>query len=173
MAVVGLIVITRVIYLVALFAEFLAPDSARVRCIADYTYAPPQQLHLGRHCRVADRFGLLRQRLHVGGRSARPTLITYTVDPDQQIPVGLFVRGERYRLFGLIPGDVHLIGPVDSGQPFYLLGADRNGRDLLSRMIHGTRVSMSIGLIGVALAFAARRHCSAGSPAISAAGSTR
>jgi peptide/nickel transport system permease protein len=51
----------------------------------------------------------------------------------------------------VIPADRHLIGPVDQSQPMFLLGADRLGRDLLSRLITGTRVSMSIGLIGVFL----------------------
>ncbi|MGB3328370.1 MAG: ABC transporter permease, partial [Thermomicrobiales bacterium] len=54
-----------------------------------------------------------------------------------------------YKLFGVIPWDRHLIGPKYPTQPMYLLGADRLGQDLLSRMIFGTRVSMSIGLIGV------------------------
>ena len=48
---------------------------------------------------------------------------------------------------------MHLIGPVDDEQPMYLLGSDRNGRDLLSRIVYGTRVSMTIGLVGVAIAF--------------------
>jgi len=67
----------------------------------------------------------------------------------------LFAKGEPYELFGLIRGDVHLIAPSagEMGAPMYLLGADSNGRDVLSRMIHGSRVSMSIGLVGVALAF--------------------
>jgi peptide/nickel transport system permease protein len=66
-------------------------------------------------------------------------------------PVGFFVRGVEYRLLGLIPTDVHLIGPVNGRDPMYLFGADRLGRDVLSRTIYGTRVSMSIGLVGVVL----------------------
>jgi peptide/nickel transport system permease protein len=50
--------------------------------------------------------------------------------------------------------DRHLIGPKDADEPLYLLGADRRGRDLLSMMIHGTRISMTIGLVGVTMAFA-------------------
>ena len=74
---------------------------------------------------------------------------TFVPDPDKTVPVGFFARGEPYQLFGLIPADIHLIGPVRPGDPMYLFGADRLGRDLLSRIIYGTRVSMSIGLIGV------------------------
>jgi peptide/nickel transport system permease protein len=66
------------------------------------------------------------------------------------------VKGESYRLLGLFPTAMHLFGPADPSYafPVYLLGADSNGRDLLSLIIHGTRVSMSIGLVGVLLAFA-------------------
>lgn len=67
------------------------------------------------------------------------------------IPVGFFVEGESYRLWGLIPMNRHLIGPLNVSDPFYLMGSDRLGRDVLSRTIYGTRVSTSIGLIGVAI----------------------
>ncbi len=60
-------------------------------------------------------------------------------------------RGEPYRLFGLIPADIHLIGPLDPTQPFYLLGSDRLGRDVFSRLVYGARISTSIGLVGVAI----------------------
>lgn len=150
LAVVGMIV-TLSIYVVALFAEFLAPfDPGRFD--ADFSYAPPQVIKIG------DRgpdggFGL-----YVNGYQSQmddETLaVSYTVDENVKIPIGLFVRGDEYRMWGFLPGDRHLIGPVDPAQSIFLLGADRNGRDLFSRIIHGTRISMTIGLIGVALAFA-------------------
>ncbi len=74
---------------------------------------------------------------------------TFVPDPEKVIPVGFFQRGEPYLLFGLIPADIHLIAPTNPRDPMYLFGADRLGRDVLSRTIHGTRISMSIGLIGV------------------------
>ena len=77
---------------------------------------------------------------------------TFVVDPEEKIPLGLFVRGEAYRMWGLIPMNRHLLGTLEPGAPFYLMGADRLGRDVLSRVIYGTRVSMSIGLVGVTLA---------------------
>ena len=64
-------------------------------------------------------------------------------------PDRLLRPGRPYQLWGLIPWDRHLIGPLDPQQPIYLLGADRLGRDNLRRIIYGTRVSMSIGLVGV------------------------
>jgi peptide/nickel transport system permease protein len=56
-------------------------------------------------------------------------------------------------LLGLFPTNIHLIGPKNPAEPMYLLGADKQGRDLFSRLISGTRVSMSIGLVGVAVSF--------------------
>ncbi len=76
---------------------------------------------------------------------------SFTFDLKQKITLGFFVKGEPYQLFGLIPMDVHLIGSTDPDQPMYLLGADRLGRDMLTRMIYGTRISMSIGLVGVVI----------------------
>ncbi|MBE1609310.1 ABC transporter permease [Actinopolymorpha pittospori] len=151
LAVIGLVVLL-LTYLVALFAEFLAPFPTS-RTEAQYTYAPPQRLHVMAEENGETRFvGLY---VHPFTRTTDPDTLrlTYHVDESRRIPVGLFVKGEPYRLWGLIPGDRHLIGPIDKSQPVYLIGGDRNGRDLLSRLVHGTRVSMTIGLIGVAFAF--------------------
>jgi peptide/nickel transport system permease protein len=144
--------ITLLLYLVAAFAEFLAPQSVTA-FDQRYPYAPPQALHILDTSGDGWTFGL-----YVNGykpsRNPDTLEITYTVDTSTKIPVRLFDRSaDQYRLWGLIPADLHLIGPVDDRQPMYLLGSDRSGRDQLSRMIYGTRVSMTIGLIGVAMAF--------------------
>lgn len=146
LAMVGLIV-TGLFYFVAVFSDFLAPYSAD-RSNSDYLYAPPQQLHLD----------LGGDGLYVNGyilHQDPDTLeLSFEVDEEQRAQIDFFVRGHSYRLLGLFETDRHLFGPSDpDGPPVYLLGADRFGRDLLSRMIHGTRVSMSIGLVGVAVAF--------------------
>jgi peptide/nickel transport system permease protein len=137
------------IYLVALFAEFIAPFSADTYN-ARYTYGPPQPLRvLGR-----DAGGELRL-LYVNGYKMTfdPVALkrVYVVDQNSVHPVVLFAKGEPYKLFGLIPWDRHLIGPADRATPMYLWGADRLGRDVLSRTVHGARVSMSIGLVGVTI----------------------
>ena len=67
------------------------------------------------------------------------------------IPLGFFVEGYEYKLLWLIPTNRHFFGPTDPGQRVYFFGADRLGRDILSRIIMGTRISMSIGLVGVAV----------------------
>jgi peptide/nickel transport system permease protein len=139
----GMIVIC--IYLVAIFANFLAPADPEAYA-ARYTYAPPQALHLFRDGRVAPY--VTGFKVKIDTESLRRTFVT---DGDVKLPVGFFVRGSAYRLWGFIPLDLHLIGPLNKGDPMYLWGADRLGRDMLSRVIFGTRVSMSIGLVGVAL----------------------
>jgi peptide/nickel transport system permease protein len=142
-------VVVLLLYFVAIFAEFLAPaDPTRVA--AAYTYAPPQRLHLWHQGEDGLEWGLF-----VYGLSSEidPDTMakTFTRDEENRIPVRLFATGEEYKLFGLIPTNRHLIGPKDPSQPMYLMGADRLGQDLLSRIIYGTRISMSIGLIGVLL----------------------
>jgi peptide/nickel transport system permease protein len=62
-----------------------------------------------------------------------------------------FVKGWPYKLLGLLESNVHLFGPEEPTDVFYLLGADRMGRDLFSRLVYGSRISLSIGLVGVAL----------------------
>lgn len=147
------VVVLAIIYGVALFAEFLAPFSTG-KFDADYAYAQPQSLHI--LDKRAD--GGWDVGLYVYGYKSTmddETLeLTYTIDETKKIPVRFFDHStEPMKLWGLIPLDRHLIGPVDDNAPMYLLGADRSGHDLLSRLIHGTRISMSIGLIGVAIAF--------------------
>lgn len=143
-------IIVLMIYLVALFAEFLAPEPPG-ETHTRYTYAPPQAIGLF----VEDEDGGSRFLPHVNGYTVEidPVAVrrTFVSDPDAIIPIGLFVRSEPYLLMGFIPVQHKLIGPIEPGEPFYLLGADRLGRDMLSRIIHGARVSMSIGLVGVAV----------------------
>jgi len=142
-------VVTLLIYLVAAFAEFLAPwPPAEVH--SRYTYAPPQPIRFQSRTEEGRSPGL-----YVNGYDVQidreAFRRTFVVDPDLVVPVRFFARGEPYRLLGLIPFDRHLFGPVDPSQPMYLLGADRLGRDVLSRTIHGARISMSIGLVGVSM----------------------
>lgn len=146
LAMVGLVA-TVVIYLVAIFGGSLAPYSSE-HFNPDYTYAPPQRIHF-----VHDGdFGP-----YVYGytftENQETLALEFEVDKSNRIPIKFFTEGETYRFLGLFETDIHLFGPAKEGAPMYLLGADKNGHDLLSRLIHGTRVSMSIGLIGVALAF--------------------
>jgi peptide/nickel transport system permease protein len=138
-------IVTILIYLVALFAEFLAPFPAD-KTTTQLTYAPPQTLIL------FDESGF---NPHVFGYTSEvdPVALrrTFVVDPESKVPVRLFVNGHSYKLLGLFETDFHLIGPENPDDPMFLLGADRLGRDVLSRLMYGTRISMSIGLVGVAI----------------------
>jgi len=133
------------IYLVSLFAEFLAPYGPG-EYGARYTYAPPQSLHIW----DGESLGL-----HVLGYEVEFNPESYErefiVDPEQKIALGFFVRGSTYKMWGLFESDIHFFGPRDPTRKVYLLGADRLGRDMLSRIIYGTRVSMTVGLVGVGL----------------------
>ena len=135
-----------VLYLVGALAEFLAPDLPDASR-AQYTYAPPQSIGLW----TPD--GQFQP--HVKGYTVAidPAALrrTFVVDDSVIVPIGFFVEGPTYKFWGLFESNRHLIGPLDPNQTMYLLGADRLGRDLLSRLIYGTRISMSIGLIGVCL----------------------
>jgi peptide/nickel transport system permease protein len=72
----------------------------------------------------------------------------YEIDKSVKSSIRFFVKGDKYKLFGIIPSRYHLFG-VDSTVRFYLWGADSRGRDLFTRILWGSRISLSIGLIGV------------------------
>jgi peptide/nickel transport system permease protein len=142
-------VIILAIYLVAVFAEFVAPYSSETYD-ATLIYSPPQSIRFF----GTDAKGNFAFAYVTGFKMAvDPVALTrgFTEDTTRIYPLGLFVAGEPYKLMGLIPWDRHLIGPVDPSAPMHLWGTDRIGRDLLSRTIHGARVSMSIGLVGVGI----------------------
>ena len=138
------------LYLVGIFAEFLAP-ALPTTSRPQYTYAPPQ----GFSFFVEKPDGSSEFNFHVKGYKVEIDKValrrTFVVDDSKVVPIGFFVKGAAYDLWGLIPMNRHLIGPINPNDPMYLLGADRLGRDVFSRLVYGTRVSMSIGLVGVAM----------------------
>ncbi len=139
------LVIVVIFYVVALFCEFFAPTTT-TQYRAEYVNAPPQPLRLfldGQWNPFV--YGYLSERDPVSFKR------TWTIDEATVIPVGFFVRGTPYRLWGLIPMDRHLVGAKEADQPFYLMGADKNGRDVFSRIIYSSRISLTVGLIGVFL----------------------
>ncbi|GAB3693884.1 ABC transporter permease [Nocardiopsis oceani] len=149
LAVFGALVLIGLIF-VSVFSEFLAPSTPHAYDAAR-THAPPQQLHF---VDTSDGFELgMYVHDYEVERDPETYANTYAADESTKVPVGFFVQGQSYEMWGLIPMDRHLIGAKEPDQEVYFLGADRNGRDMASRIIHGTRVSMSIGLAGVALSF--------------------
>jgi len=139
-----------IFYLVALLAEFLAPTDPATYS-ARYTYAPPQGLHFfARNEDGGWEFGP-----YVNGYKTEidPVALrrTFVIDEETRIPVRFFAESKPYLLAGVIPMSVKFMGLENPRDPFYILGADRLGRDMLSRVIHGTRISLSIGLVGVTM----------------------
>jgi peptide/nickel transport system permease protein len=137
-------------YLVAVFAEFLAPlDPSDYN--PRYTYAAPQGIHLI----DTDEAGNWRIAPYVYGYKTEidPVALrrTFVIDTEVKYPNSFFVETKPYLLMGIIPMSTKLFGVTEPRAPLYVLGADRLGRDLLSRLIHGTRISLSIGLVGVVM----------------------
>lgn len=144
------LVIVALLYLVGAFAEFLAPyDTDMTR--PQFTYAPPQGISLF----VTGPNGSWQFMPHASGYTITVDEAamrrTFTVDPEKIVPLGFFVTGESYKFWGLFESNIHFIGPISPKQTVYFLGSDRIGRDVLSRLIYGTRISLSIGLVGVVI----------------------
>ncbi|MDE0112424.1 MAG: ABC transporter permease subunit [Albidovulum sp.] len=142
-------IMTFLIYFVAAFVEFLAPHTPGAYQARD-VYAPPQDIRWMLESPDGRRF-----QPHVYGLRSTTDYNTgqriFEEDLDRVIELGFFVRGEGYKFWGLVPSNLHFIGPKDPGERVYFFGADRLGRDVLSRTIYATRVSMTIGLVGVGL----------------------
>jgi peptide/nickel transport system permease protein len=134
-------------YVAIFFCEFLAPYDLHTRNV-DFIHAPPQSIHFFHNGSFVGPFVYGREmRLNMDNLKRE-----YTDKPDDVQRIRFFCRGDDYRFWGFIPGNFHLICPAENGQLF-LLGTDRLGRDMLSRIIHGARVSLTIGLFGVAVSF--------------------
>jgi peptide/nickel transport system permease protein len=150
LAVVGLYILAGM-YLVAIFAEFFAPTTATWRNL-DHPYCPPQPVRFN----LSDGLHVRALRCQVDPITFRKT---YVEDANDSIPLSFFVKGEPYHLWNLIPMQRHFLGAnnevrsVEKGATFYALGADKYGRDILSRMIYGSRISLSVGLIGITFIF--------------------
>ena len=134
----GMILI--VLYLVALFAGFVAPYRYD-HLDTDYSFHPPIWPKLSGIHLVVPRY------------ESAPGDFVYREVPNDTKPLHFFIRGDQYKLFGMIPASIHLFGTGDKNYPVYLLGADQFGRDIFSRLLYGSQISLSIGIIGILLSF--------------------
>jgi len=133
-------------YLIVLAADFLAyadPNASE----AQRSLMPPQRVYWFDGGRFSPHVYGLK-----GARDPQTFKRVYQADPERKIPIRFFAEGFEYRLLGLIPTTRHLIGVEggsDAAHAVFLLGTDVQGRDLWSRLMYGTRISLTIGLFGV------------------------
>jgi peptide/nickel transport system permease protein len=141
-AMLGLYILA-VLYGAAVLAGFLAPykyDNGDTQL----PFYPPMITRV----HVFDDQGSLTRPFVYGIIPEDLTLKTYRDDTTRRYPIRLFARGDRYNILWVISSDIHLFG-VDEPGRFFLLGSDQMGRDILSRILYGAQVSLSIGIVGI------------------------
>ena len=139
-------VVIALFYMVVIGADFLAYADPNVS-EAQRSLMPPQRVYWFEGWRFAPYVHGFK-----GARDPQTFKRVYVADPEVKVPIRFFAQGFEYRLFGLIPTNRHLIGvDGDATKTIFLLGTDVQGRDLWSRLVYGTRISLTIGLIGVAM----------------------
>jgi len=144
-AISGLVLL--VAYLSILVSEFLAPYALDSRHTG-YIYAPPQQIRLFHDGSFVGPY-VYGYQYSLDMDSMKRV---YTEDRTQVQSLRFFCQGDSYRFWGLFEADLHLVCPAQGGTVF-LLGTDRLGRDMLSRIAYGARISLTVGLLGVSVSF--------------------
>lgn len=148
-AVISVIVLV-VMYFMAIFAGFFSPYDPNVYN-ASYKYVPPMVMGFvdgeGNFTARPGVYDIVQQR------DPETLRISYDTDYSTWYPIHFFVKGEPYMILGFIESDIHLFGlGEEAGDlPIFILGSDRLGRDMVSRIIYGGQVSLSIGLVAVFL----------------------
>ncbi|MEZ4866198.1 MAG: ABC transporter permease [Caldilineaceae bacterium] len=143
------LVLLVVLYLIAIMPGFTAPYLPVSR-FEGRQQSPPTKVHI-----FDESGGLHRPFVYPLGRvlDQKTFKYTYTEDTAQIYPILFFVEGESYKFWGLWETNLHLFGTGVDGPPLLLFGADELGRDILSRTFYGSRISLSIGFVGVLLSF--------------------
>ncbi|MBB3976121.1 peptide/nickel transport system permease protein [Rhizobium azooxidifex] len=134
-------------YLAIVVAEFLAPYNLHTRNM-DFIHAPPQRVRMFHDGQLVGPF-VYGRTMELDMETLRRVYSDNTADVQR---LRFFCSGDPYKFWGLWEASFHLVCPAKDGQ-FFALGTDRLGRDVLSRIIYGARISLTIGLIGIAVSF--------------------
>ncbi len=134
-------------YSTIFLTEILAPYNLHSRN-SDFIYAPPQSLHLFHKGEFVGPF-VYGLKYHLNMDTLKRE---YTDDTSKVEKIRFFCSGDTYRFWGLVDSDFHLLCPAKGGTLF-ILGTDRLGRDMASRLLYGGRISLTIGLIGISISF--------------------
>jgi len=138
--------ILALLFIIAAFAEFLSPHVPLER-FSDYKYAPPQTIHfVDPEKGFSFRPFVYDFKQEMDQKTFKKT---FTEDLTKKYPIQFFVDGAPYKFWGLINMDTHFIGLKDPNAPFFFMGTDSLGRDLFTRILHGSRISLSFAFLGI------------------------